>query len=155
MLRRFTFLASFVLLLVACDGGDGIREAPPFEEWERYRAGIPEDQGFQPDITDWESLESRTRPRGGDPESAARQWLGLHDMLYQAEAPEGRLLPLGVQGNFSVVLFRRWGFKDDSVAGEEVRLRLRRSEDTGNWFVVEAEQRWYCRRGVVRANVCI
>lgn len=40
----------------------------------------------------------------------------------------------------------RWGVKDDSLAGMDVRATM--SVDGDNWYVEELEERFHCRRGV-------
>ncbi len=40
----------------------------------------------------------------------------------------------------------RWGVKDDSLAGMDVRATMKADGD--NWYVEELEERFHCRRGV-------
>lgn len=40
----------------------------------------------------------------------------------------------------------RWGVKDDSLAGMDLRVQMATANDV--WFVEELEERFHCRRGV-------
>lgn len=58
------------------------------------------------------------------------------------------------EGNGDVTgVMQRWGFKDDSVFGSDHRLQI--DGGAGCWQVAEAEVRWYCRRGVSEAGLCL
>jgi hypothetical protein len=46
----------------------------------------------------------------------------------------------------------RWGIKDDSLVGMDMRAKM--SVDGDNWYVEELEERAHCRRGV-NDGMCI
>ena len=46
-----------------------------------------------------------------------------------------------------------WGLKDDSVVGRDYLLVLRQHQ--GNWYVVEIQERFHCRRGVTADDICV
>jgi hypothetical protein len=44
-------------------------------------------------------------------------------------------------------MIMRWGFKDDAVAGSDLRVNMRSVDD--HWIVVKLDERFHCSRGVV------
>ena len=47
-----------------------------------------------------------------------------------------------------------WGLQDDSVAGHDFRIHMRRDAD-GGWMVERLEERFHCARGVTADGLCI
>lgn len=47
----------------------------------------------------------------------------------------------------------RWGYKDDALAGSDLRIEMRRADD--GWFVDELRERFHCRRGITDDGLCI
>jgi hypothetical protein len=103
----------------------------------------------------WRDLDPDPTAEGDSPVSVAEAWLRLHGFLEAEPEVEVELLRLGTEGNRSVVLLRRWGFDDDSLAGDELRLHLQRSSTAGVWRVTGVERRWYCRRGLGAEGLCL
>lgn len=62
----------------------------------------------------------------------------------------GLLAPLGETEAIAYAFVS--GVGDDAIAGEEYRYELRRGPD--GWFMVSAQQRTHCRRGVTD-DLCV
>lgn len=130
-----------------------------------FRSDAERDMGFQPAPTPWEPA---TVPDGFGEGDAA---FGSAGALMTALAAElaGDQLGGDAWEAATRVLFDNaegdpdadeatgavllWGFLDDSVAGSDHRISLRRGAD--GWFADAAEQRSRCRRGVVDGGLCV
>lgn len=120
----------------------------------------PEDHpmGWEPGTTEWRETEV---PDGFGPGEAAYDrpgelvvavagarygdWLDLDawEVTARVLLPEGELPETAHTATGAVLAY---GFKDDAVAGTDLRLELARDAD--GWHVTAAEQRDHCMRGV-------
>ncbi len=119
--------------------------------------GLPE--GFEPGTTPWESYEF------AEPVEAAFERPG-ELALEIAEAvgganlggPDGawettvRVLMDEDDPDLAYAAVLRWGFLDDAVAGEDVRVTLTRDDE--GWRAGGAERRLHCIRGVTDDGLC-
>ena len=62
------------------------------------------------------------------------------------EVWEQTIRVLQQDGDEAVGVLMQWGFKDDSMAGSDIRAHMRRG-DSG-WYIERLEQRFHCARGV-------
>ena len=129
---------------------------------DQPRASIdPEDlpEGFEPGTTPWESYDL---PEGADgvferPGDAAFEVaeaisgtnLGGPDGAWETTV---RVLLDEDDPDLATAAVLLWGFLDDAVAGEDVRVTLVREGD--GWRAGEAERRLHCQRGVTDDGLC-
>jgi hypothetical protein len=129
---------------------------------EALRARTPADMGFRPGSTPWRPAELDVPPRFtearlADAPSPMSLVRGMGDALdWGAETGEG-LWEQTVRirhddEDRATVTVLHWGYLDDSVAGGDLRLRLRRVD--GGWVLEGAEERFHCRRGVTDDGLC-
>ncbi|MDQ2069372.1 hypothetical protein [Natronospira bacteriovora] len=177
MRLTLTFLASLFLLslLTACGDegpshgpGQGSREAAETDDfylqsaWPAYLAAHGAGSPFTPARSDWErveALESSERLSEdalcGTVEEATEAWARARDLLgpLQAEHLDITLRGRELDDGLAEGLLQRWGFRDDSLAGIDHRVRFRRA---GECLTIErVEARHYCRRGVERGARCL
>lgn len=122
------------------------------EQLHTYFPPDEQPEGWEPDSTDWRSIEV---PEGfAEADSPGYDSPGrlLAALVDQASADQlGRDLwevlarVLVEQDDAAVGAILEWGLADDAVAGVDTRLQLR-AADAG-WYVESAEQRSHCRRG--------
>ncbi|MFU8805127.1 MAG: hypothetical protein ACNA8W_15035 [Bradymonadaceae bacterium] len=116
----------------------------------------PEEMEFSPGTTDWRPSvrklpEPMVSPLPDGPTSPGAllnevtRELGFGDGLGE-EVWEMTTRVWQEDEDSAVGMILQWGFKDDSVAGSDVRLTMRRSDQT--WTIEELEERFHCRRGV-------
>ncbi len=92
----------------------------------------------------------------GTPDDLVQAFIDLADMFGHPAATvraEGGLL--GAPTATEAVGFVQFtAYRDDSLAGSEYRLQLRRGE--AGWFIASVEEREHCRRGVaVDSDACL
>jgi hypothetical protein len=134
-------------------------EAQPRLEALRERTA---ERGFRPGSTPWRAAEFDLPPRFtearlADAPSPMSLVRGVGDALdWGAETGEGlweqtvRIRHDDEDRATAAVL--QWGYLDDSVAGGDLRLRMRRVD--GGWVLEGAEERFHCRRGVTDDGLC-
>lgn len=163
---RIVGASLFVSMLIGC-GADRAPQAerePPARatEWreaalaeqprlDELRERVGDDMGHAPDTTEWrvapmhqEAHEQSAVSPGRLLQKIALE-LGDGDFL-GAEVWEqtARVWQTDAQEAVGVVMY--WGFKDDSVAGRDLRLTMSLEEDL--WRPTQLEERFQCRRSV-------
>ncbi|MEW6524600.1 MAG: hypothetical protein AB1445_13820 [Bacillota bacterium] len=119
--------------------------------------------GFEPGTTSWRpsrlelpgefTRQGSTWQSPGALVSGMVNALSLSDLLGQ-DVWEVTLRVLMSGPNEATGMIMVWGFQDDSVAGRDYRLLLR--QEQGRWYVVDAQERDHCVRGVTReCDLCI
>ena len=141
-------------------GAQWSREALELQpRMERLVRATPPEPGYAPGTTPWRSSErmAATGPdslAAGTPGSALSKLatsLGLPAALGDAAWEQTtRVWLLGEDEAVGVVLL--WGFLDDAVAGQDLRVQLRLTG--GSWKVEAIEVRFHCRRRVTEDGLC-
>jgi hypothetical protein len=182
MRRRAWFLAVLVpFVAVGCGnetGATGNREAanearmPPV--WRRdgleaqprladLRARIPPDLGYTPATSPWKPSRREVPARLADPDHAQADAPGilLYRLVEAWKLPEAlgqyvwehtaRVHIDGDDHAYGIVLV--WGLQDDSLAGTDLRVRMRRKG--ASWFITAVEERYQCARGITDDGLCI
>jgi hypothetical protein len=119
--------------------------------------GLPE--GFEPGTTPWESYGfpepvEQAFERPGDLALAIAEAVGGANL----GGPDGawettvRVLMDEDDPDLAYAAVLRWGFLDDAVAGQDVRVTLTREDD--GWRAGGAERRLHCLRGVTDDGLC-
>ena len=119
--------------------------------------GLPE--GFEPGTTPWEAYDLPEEVEGaferpGDVAFEIAEVVGGTNL----GGPDGawettvRVLLDEDDPDLATAAVLRWGFLDDAVAGEDVRVTLVRDGD--GWRAGEAERRLHCQRGVTDDGLC-
>lgn len=119
--------------------------------------GLPE--GFEPGTTPWESYDlpeavDGAFERPGDvafeiAEAIGGTNLGGPDGAWETTV---RVLLDEDDPDLATAAVLRWGFLDDAVAGEDVRVTLVRDDE--GWRAGGAERRLHCIRGVTEDGLC-
>ena len=142
-------------------GDDGTDEKLENEKRleEMQKRAEESEMGHEPDVTPWRDSRRQI------PESLAR---GGDDL---ADSPQALLSALDAEFRMgdevsdhstkiqreddsqAVGLIMQWGFKDDSMAGADLRVHMEHGD--GGWFVTELEERAYCRRGLSDDGLCL
>lgn len=160
-MSRFAVIFALLPYLPACGAGAsvapgafpvpaGFYDQPAMEA---LRADTPEGLGFTPETGEWRLMADGV---GGSGSFCA-------DSGAVADSLAGQLAPsAGDSGTTTtrrhrdddqlMVLVQRFGFQDDAVAGEDVRVMLRRDGEC--WLVETAERRLHCRRGIAGEGQC-
>ena len=137
---------------------DGLDAQPRLPE---LRAIMPEDMGFDPGSTQWREADAMT-PRDFEP--AARETATPGALLFALAAQradsarlgrdvwETTLRVLEETDDKAIGIIMEWGLKDDAVAGQDMRVRMRREGD--EWSISGMERRFHCSRGVTDTNRC-
>lgn len=102
-----------------------------------------------------EKLRQEGQQRAQTPGSLAQEVvaaLGLSDAL-GVEVWEQTIRVFQEETDRATAVIFRWGLKDDSVAGADLRLRMEMDED--GWYVVEAHDRFHCARGTANDELCL
>lgn len=124
---------------------EGLLWQPRLEELMAAR-----DFGFEPGSSPWDSASVPEGFRGG-------RWNSPGDLLFDLVRDLGYDNTLGVhtwevttrafiENGTAYGAILLWGFQDDAVAGEDMRVTLQ--EDGSGWYVSGLERRYHCRRGV-------
>jgi hypothetical protein len=136
-------------------------EAQPRMAWLRQRT--PPELGYSPATTawrpvDWEVPAALARP-GDDgaatPEAlllrlvTAIEWGGA--LGREVWEQTTRVWYDGDDAAVGVVL--HWGLQDDSMAGHDLRVRVRRA--AGSWYVERVEERFHCSRAATPDGLCV
>jgi hypothetical protein len=123
------------------------------------RARTPPELGYEPGTTPWQPWDRELPAMFGRPAAEEhQQWdtpgrlvgdlvgiLGLADPLGEnVWEITIRVLETGEAEAVATVL--EWGFKDDAMAGRDLRIVLARGP--GSWYVERVEERYHCRRAV-------
>lgn len=119
--------------------------------------GLPE--GFEPGTTPWESYEF-PEPVDQAFEAPGELALEIAEAVGGANlgGPDGvwettvRVLMDEDDPDLAYAAVLRWGFLDDAVAGEDVRVTLTRDDE--GWRAGGAEHRLHCLRGVTDDGLC-
>lgn len=138
------------------------RQRTPEGLIDQPRASIdPEDlpEGFEPGTTPWESYEP-PQPVNGAFEHPGDVAFEIAEAIGGANlgGPDGawettvRVLLDEDDPDLATAAVLRWGFLDDAVAGEDVRVTLVREGD--GWRAGEVERRLHCQRGVTDDGRC-
>lgn len=154
MRLRLTF-AITLLALAACSeessfpgGGREFYEQP---EWPEHRRQASEN-GLEPERSEWKHVPELTPQESleacDDARNALEKWAESRDLVGPDRSERLKIaMRTREEADGSVTgLLQRWGFRDDSVAGVDHRLRL--TESAGCWEVERVEARHYCRRGL-------
>lgn len=169
---RITGFSLMALVLVGC-GADhtvqlGAEPEPKALEWQettltaqpaldRLRERVGSDRGHAPGTTEWRSApmhQEARETRAGSPGRLLQKIalaLGDGDFLGSDVWEQTvRVWQSDEQNAVGVILY--WGYKDDSMAGRDLRLTM--VLDTNLWRPVELEERFQCRRGVAN-GLCL
>jgi hypothetical protein len=139
----------------------GVEAQPRMAVFRRRAAEtMPE---FTPGTTSWRARPVPAADAAGAAGPALRDTPGalLHGVAAALEWPAAlgvevweqsyRVWLEGADRGVGIVL--RWGLKDDSLVGHDLRLQLRRGAD--GWRVESAEERFHCGRGVTEDGLCV
>jgi hypothetical protein len=136
---------------------DGLEAQPRLEELRRR---VPPELGYRPGSTEWHAVEAeRIEPlRGMTFASPAAAGLAMAAALGWDESLGSDTWEWTVRvwledGGRAYVAVLAWGIKDDSIAGQDLRLRLR--EEADGWGIATVEQRFHCARGVTDGRLCV
>lgn len=160
-MSRFAVIFALLPFLLACGAGASMTpEAFPVPAdfydqpaMEALRADTPEGLGFTPETGEWRTMANEVGGSGSlCPDSGA-----------VADSLAGRLAPSAGESSTTttrrhrhddrlMVLVQRFDFQDDAVAGEDVRVMLRRDGEC--WVVEATERRVHCRRGLAGEGQC-
>lgn len=120
---------------------------------EALREGTPEGLGFTPETGEWREAADGVSGSGAfcvDAGAAADELAGR---LEPSPGGSGTAtIRQHRQDDRLMVLVQRFGFQDDAVAGDDIRVMLRR--DDGCWVAEAAERRVHCRRGLTGEGQC-
>jgi hypothetical protein len=129
-------------------------------ELQAYRDRLDPELGHSPGSTPWQPFDGdlpggvmeATHASASEALQEVAGALGWEATPGVAEEPvtTSRLL---VQGTTATGMLLRWGLPDDSLAGEDLRVRMRR--DDGGWRIEQLQVRYHCRRGVTDDGLCI
>jgi hypothetical protein len=135
----------------------GLEAQPRIAE---LRRATPPELGFDPGSTAWapvdhpriEVLESLTfdTPAGAALATAAA--LGW-DASLGTDVWEWTVRVWLDSPERAVAVVLGWGFQDDSVAGQDLRVAMEREDD--GWRVESVRRRSHCARGVADGDLCI
>ena len=129
-------------------------------EWLRQR--MPPGLGYSPGTTAWERTTiDLPLPLGADAAQAPTAGALLADMVLRLGPVDGLGEDVWEQTtriwfeaeDEAVGVILRWGLKDDSVAGHDHRVTMRRG--IGGWYVDAVEERDHCIRGVTAEGRCL
>jgi hypothetical protein len=177
-MRAIPLLLAFALLTACSAGapaGEGAGTTPPAPDlgpddsrpWsleglthqprlQELRESVPPELGFTPGTTRWRPLDPPPPTPGqatpGSVTSATARLLGMDDQV-GSDVWEQTVRVWSGDGPGAIGVILRWGFQDDSIAGHDVRLHLRRDGDV--WTIESAEERHHCRRGVSPDDLCL
>ena len=149
-----------------------VEERPTVDMWseegletqdrmEELRALRPE---MEPGTTPWRASRHQIPDelaRGDRAEGPATPGAALTQLAAElnladgigVEAWEQTFRVLQDDGEAAVGVILLWGFKDDSLAGSDLRVHLERGDQA--WYVEELEERAHCRRGVTDDGLCL
>ncbi|MEA5444743.1 hypothetical protein VCB98_02805 [Gammaproteobacteria bacterium AB-CW1] len=129
--------------------------------WTDYRQRAA-DSPFQPARSEWvhvEALEDTSQlPEEalcGEIEDVVEAWARGRGLLGAAQDDriDVDIRARALSEDSHEGLLQRWGFKDDSLAGIDHRLRFERDNEC--WQLTRVEARHYCRRGIERGARCL
>lgn len=136
---------------------EGLDVQPRLDELARR---TPPEMEYEPGTTDWrpsqwELPKGLTSPGEASPQSAAALLFEVGQALGEGLGEEiwevtTRLWQEG-EGRATGMIMR-WGFKDDAMAGSDLRVSMTRVDD--RWIVEKLEERFHCTRGVSE-NLCL
>jgi hypothetical protein len=138
---------------------EGLEVQPRFEAFVRE----VQDMGFEPAVTAWRAYDAGPKPAltdetsGGGETPGALLWKTV-DVINAAnslgqEQWELTLRVLETGPSKATGIIMKWGFKDDAVIGNDVRVHMRRVKE--RWLVDTMEERVYCARGVTAEGLCL
>jgi hypothetical protein len=129
-------------------------------ELQAYRDRLDPGVGHAPGSTPWQPFDDdlpggvmeATHASASEALQEVASALGWEATPGVTEEPvtTSRLL---VQGTTATGMLLRWGLPDDSLAGEDLRVRMRR--DDGGWRIEQLQVRYHCRRGVTDDGFCL
>ncbi len=153
--------------------GNEKAEMPEARLWDReglsvqvrmdaLRARVPEEMGWEPGATSWQAseLEIPSSLSATSDELPSSPGNVLLVLAMEAELGHGlgqdawehTMRVYRESDDSAIGIIMQWGFKDDSVAGRDLRLVL--GQDDEGWFIREIEERWQCQRRVTEDNLC-
>jgi len=170
----FLFSVFVCLLLAGCDAPPseyaesslGESESDAFygqPHWSAYRERAQRDGPFEPARSEWERVEALENIEGMDedelcasPASVVQAWAEFRSLLgaAQSDSLDVSIRSRELEDSHVEGLLQRWGFKDDSLAGIDHRLRFS-STDDGCLRLQRVEARHYCRRGIDTGARCL
>ncbi len=132
--------------------------------WE-LSGTIPEDMGWEPGTTDWQSSERAVPVElsrdaddlPGSAGEAVHAFVGSQNFTSMLGRDTWEITTRvydneGVEGQATGFVLK-WGFKDDALAGRDYRLSLQ--EVNAGWYIETIEERYQCRRGVTDDGLCL
>lgn len=165
---RIAGLSLAVSILAGCGGEPVPPSEPQALEWreaslaaqpalDRLRERIPSDLGYTPGTTEWRitamDQEAREASAGSPGRLLQKVALALGDGDFLgSEAWEQTLRVWQHNTHEAVGVILYWGYKDDSLAGRDLRLTMTLADD--RWQPIELEERFQCRRGVAN-GLCL
>lgn len=121
------------------------------------------DMEQEPESTPWETSEREVPDELAGPDGEGAQTPGalLFELASElrlnqglgAEVWEQTARVLSEDDEQAVGVIMQWGFKDDSLAGSDLRVHMERGDE--GWVVAEMEERFHCRRGVTDDGMCL
>lgn len=121
------------------------------------------DMAQEPESTPWKDSEREVPEELAGPDGDGAQTPGalLFELASElrmsaglgAEVWEQTVRVLSENDDEAVGVIMQWGFKDDSLAGSDLRVQMERGQE--RWFVAEMEERFHCRRGVTDDGLCL
>jgi|GEM_PF-3179046 len=135
----------------------GLEAQPRLAELQR---STPAELGFDPGTTGWtvvggkraEMLGSLTFDTPAAAALAAAGALGWDSSL-GSDVWEWTVRVMTEPPHRAVAVVLAWGFKDDSVAGQDLQVEMERADD--GWRVTSLRQRSHCGRGIADGDLCV
>lgn len=142
------------------DGGgsvgiDDLAVPPGFFEqpaMAALRERTPAGMGFEPGTTDWQGVGERGLPGPVCAEGDHAVSALAEELMPATAGGVSRTVRHFRSGDRLLVLVQRFGFEDDSLAGDDIRLLSGRDDDC--WIALVAERRLHCRRGIAESGRC-
>ncbi|MCP1726228.1 hypothetical protein J2T60_000193 [Natronospira proteinivora] len=136
---------------------DVFLQQPHWQEYVRQADESP----YDPERSEWDRVEAleqseRLAPEAlcTNPDTALEAWAESRYLIGPAQDAdlEINMRTRVLRDGSMEGLLQRWGFKDDSVAGTDHRVRFTRADEC--WQIEEVVARHYCRRGVSEGLIC-